>query len=146
MAAYVRQAPPRWFGIVVALLVLWGLAGIFAFYSDVSMNETRLAAMDASDRQFYLGRPGWFIWVYGVATWAALFGAVALWLRRRIARPLFLLSLAAVIVQFGWVFIATDLIAAKGAATVVPFPLLILAIAIFQLWLATRGWRRGWLQ
>ncbi|HTG39520.1 hypothetical protein [Sphingomonas sp.] len=146
MPAYVRQAPPRWFGVVAVLLILWGLAGIFAFYSDVSMNETRLAAMSEYDRAFYRSRPGWFVWIYGIATWSGLFGAVALWLRRRLARPLFILSLVAVVVQFGWVFLATDIVAAKGAVAVLPFPLLILGIAIVQISLATRGWRRGWLQ
>lgn len=146
MAAYIRQSPPRWFTIVSILLLLWGMAGIFAFYSDVTMNESRLAAMAPYDRQFFQARPGWFIWIYGIAVWAALAGSVALAARRRIARPLYIASLIAVLIQFGWVFLATDLIAAKGAAQVLPFPLVIVAIGLFQLWLATRGAGRGWLR
>jgi hypothetical protein len=146
LAAYIRQSPPRWFAVVASLLILWGVAGIFAFYGDVTMNESRLAAMTPYDRQFYEGRPAWFVWVYGVAVWAALAGSIALWARRRLARPLYLVSLGAVVVQFGWAFLATDLIAAKGAANVVPFPVVILAVALFQLWLATRASRRGWLR
>ncbi|WP_315760889.1 hypothetical protein [Sphingomonas sp. Y38-1Y] len=146
MASYIRTARPRWFTIVAALLVLWGVAGIFAFYSDVTMNESRLAAMADYDRRFFLTRPGWFIWVYGAAVWAGLFGAAALLMHRRLARPLYIVSLIAVVVQFGWVFLATDLIAAKGAATVVPFPVVILAVTLFGLWLSTHAGRRGWLR
>lgn len=145
MAAYIRQAAPRWLTVVAIALILWGIAGIIAFYSDVTMNESRLAAMEAFDRDFYQSRPGWFVWVYGAAVWSALIGSVLLVARRRLARPFYLLSLIAVVVQFGWVFLATDLVAAKGAGQVVPFPIVIAAIALFQLWLATRGARRGWL-
>jgi hypothetical protein len=146
LSAYIRQSPPRWFAVVATALILWGLAGIFAFYSDVMMNESRLAAMAPYDRQLFEARPGWFIWVYGAAVWAALAGSIALWARRRLARPLYIVSLVAVVIQFGWVFLATDLIAAKGAAQVVPFPVVILAASLFQLWLATRASRRGWLR
>ncbi|MBB5698479.1 hypothetical protein [Sphingomonas yantingensis] len=146
MASYIRQAPPRWLTIVAALLLLFGAAGLFAFYGDVTMNESRLAAMPAWDRTFFATRPGWFIWVYGTAVWTGFFGAIALLLRRRIARPLYIVSLVAVVVQFGWVFAATDLIAVKGAATVVPFPIVILGVTILGLGIATRGIRRGWLR
>lgn len=146
MAAFIRQSPPHWLRIVAALLILWGAAGIFAFYSDVTISESRLAAMDAWDRDFYRTRPGWFIWVYGIAVWSALLGSLALFARSRMARPLYIVSLIAVAIQFGWVFAATDLIGQKGAAQVVPFPIVIAAIGVIQLWLATRGARRGWLR
>ena len=146
LASYIRQAPPRWLTIAAVLLTLFGAAGLFAFYGDVTMNESRLAAMSEWDRNFYAARPGWFVWVYGAAVWAGFFGAVALLLRRRVARPLYIVSLVAVIVQFGFVFLATDLIAAKGVATVVPFPIVILAVTAAGLWLSTRGIRRGWLR
>lgn len=146
MAAYIRQAPPRWLTIVAILLLLFGASGLFAFYGDVTMSETRLAAMSDWDRSFYTARPAWFIWIYGAAVWAGFFGALALLLRRRLAKFMYLLSLIAVVVQFGWVFASTDLVAAKGAATVVPFPLVIVAVTLFGVWLSTRGIRRGWLR
>ncbi|PCD02597.1 hypothetical protein COC42_14445 [Sphingomonas spermidinifaciens] len=146
MAAYIRQAPPRWLVLVAFLLLLFGAAGLFAFYRDATMNETRLATMSEFDRNFFVSRPGWFIWVYGAAVWAGFFGALALMLRRRVARPLYIVSLIAVVVQFGWVFAVTDLIAAKGAATVLPFPLVILGVTLLGVWLSTRGIRRGWLR
>lgn len=146
MAATLFRLPPLWFRIVAFLLVLWGIAGVMAFYMQVTMSPARLAALPDYDRSYHLGLPGWFAWVYGVATWGGLLGGIALLLRRRIAGPLFAVSLLAVAIQFGWVFAATDLIAAKGAATVVPFPLVILAIALFQLAIARHGDARGWLR
>jgi hypothetical protein len=137
--------PPTWFWIVSILILLWGAMGVFAFYTDVTMSEEMLAAMDDYDRRMYLGRPTWFATVYGLATWGGFLGGVALLLRRRLAIVLFLLSAVAVVVQFGWVFGVTDLTAEKGAWTLI-FPIFILAIAIFQIWFANLANRRGWLR
>ncbi len=135
-----------WFRLVAVLLVLWGAAGIAAFYAHVTMGGEALAALSDYDRRFHLARPAWFDWIYATATWGGLLGAIALLLRRRVATLLFALSLLAVAVQFGWVFAATDMIAVKGVVHVVPFPLLIFAIALLQLAVARHGVARGWLR
>ncbi|TKD50168.1 hypothetical protein [Sphingomonas baiyangensis] len=146
MANGFTTKPPRRLTIIAIVLALWGAMGVFAFYGDATMSAAKLAAMPEWDRQFYATRPGWFVWAYGIATWAGLAGAVLLLLRRALAVPAFAVSLLAALVQFGFVFAATDLVAVKGAAATVPFPLFILAVAIFQLWFATDARRRGWLR
>lgn len=95
--------------------------------------------------RLYAAFPVWYNAVYAVATGAGLLGALALLTRSVLARPLFLNSLVAVIVQFGWLFVATDLIAVRGAANVVPFPVVIAAIAAFGVWLSSDARRRGWI-
>ncbi len=137
---------PGWFWAAAALLVLWDIAGVAAFYAHIAVGETGLAAMSAYDRQAYLALPGWFNWSFAMATWPALFGSIALLLRSRFALPLYLVSLAGVVVQFGWVFGATDLIAVKGAAATVPFPLFIFVLALVQIWFARMATQRGWLR
>ncbi len=144
-AAIVRRTP-SWFKVVGWLLVLWGIAGIYAFYSYAAMSQDALAAMADYDRRMYLVRPGWFDWVYGAATWGGLIGAVLLLAGKRHAAVAFAVSLLAVAVQFAWVFAATDLIAVKGASATLPFPLVIFAIALAQLALARHGIVRGWLR
>lgn len=146
MAPTFARTPPPWFRIVAVLFILWGIAGVYAFYAQATMGAAALAALPDDDRRFFLALPGWFNWVYGIATWGGLFGGIALVLRRRLAAAFFAASLLAVAIQFGWVFTATDLIAVKGAAATVPFPLVIFAIALFQLAVARQGIVRGWLR
>ncbi|UZK70698.1 hypothetical protein OKW76_06650 [Sphingomonas sp. S1-29] len=141
-----KRPLPGWYWIASALIVLWGAMGVFAFYTDATMSDAALAALPAWDRAFYQARPGWFVWVYGIATWGGLLGGVALLAKRRLAIALFGVSLAAIVVQFGYVFLATDIVAAKGAAATVPFPLLIAAVGVVQLWLARTAAARGWLR
>src|SRR3546814_7111815 len=85
------------------------------------------------DRQLYAGLPGWYNGVYAIAVGAGLLGSFALLARSAMARWLFVLSLIAIIVIFGYLFLATDVIAVKGAAATLPFPILIALIAIFAI-------------
>ena len=95
-------------------------------------------------RTLYAGLPVWYNAVYAVAVGTGLLGAVALLARSTLARPLFVISLIAVVVQFGWLFATTDIIAHQGAATV-GFPLFIAAVAAFEIWFARHAQRRGWI-
>ena len=53
--------------------------------------------------------------------------------RRALAGALFLLSLLCVLVQFGYTFLGTDLIAIKGFVVATAFPAYVILMAIVQL-------------
>ena len=72
-------------------------------------------------------------------------GAVALLMRSRRALMLSVVSLVAVVIQFGYVFAGTDLLAHKGAAATVPFPLFIALMGGVQIGVAVLAARRGWV-
>lgn len=145
MAAYIRQRPPGWFPLAAGVLILWGLAGCASLYAHIAFGSELAAKAGEWDRAYYAGLPMWFVPVYAAAVLGGLLGSVALAMRSRMAKPLFILSLAAVVVQFGYVFLATDIIAHKGALMTLPFPLLIAAVAVFQIWFARYARRRGWI-
>ncbi|PZO80420.1 MAG: hypothetical protein DI632_02475 [Sphingomonas hengshuiensis] len=128
------------------LFLLWGAAGVYAFYAQATMTPAALAALPGYDRRFHAALPVWFNWVYGIATWGGVLGSVVLLGGRRWAAGLYAAALLAIAIQFGWVFAATDLIAVKGAAATVPFPLVIFAVALWQLATARHGIARGWLR
>jgi len=61
------------------------------------------AQLREAQRQLYAARPQWLFAVYGVAIFSGLTGAIGLLLRKSWASMLFGLSLAAIIVQFGYI-------------------------------------------
>jgi hypothetical protein len=130
---------------VAILLLLWGLAGCFSLYLHIAYGSAMDPKATEWDRSYYAALPGWFVYVYGIAVGAGLLGSLALLKRSRNANLLYVLSLIAVVVQFGYVFGLTDLIAHKGAAATVPFPGVIAVIAIFQIWFAGYATKRGWV-
>lgn len=145
MTGYLRQRAPRWFGVLAWLLILWAVIGVFALAQQVRLGADAYGPATAYDRALYASMPAWYNWVFATATVAALIGAALLLRRRAAARIWFLVSVVAVFVQFGYLFANTDIVAHKGAAQVLPFPLVILGIAAFQLWLAGHAVRRGWI-
>jgi hypothetical protein len=58
---------------------------------------------------------------------------------------LYVLSLMGVVVQFGYVFAGTDLLAHKGAAATVPFPVFIALMGCVQIAVARLAARRAWV-
>ena len=140
-----KSKPPLVFWVVSVVLLLWALAGLGAFYAHVTLDPAKQPDMTAYDRTYFAALPSWFSYVFALAVLPAVAGGVALLLRSRIARPLFIASLIGVILQFGYVFGATDLIAHKGVAATVPFPFVIFLIAVVQLWASGLFIRRGWI-
>ncbi|RDE05508.1 hypothetical protein [Sphingomonas aracearum] len=135
---------PRWYYLVAALLTLWGLAGCFACFQQIRLGAEAMGPASAYDRAVHASLPVWYNQVYAATVGFSAAGGIALLALRRSATLFFAVSLLAVAVQFGWLFATTDIVAHKGAAVVLPFPILIVAVGLFALWFARRARRRGW--
>lgn len=145
MASEIKQAVPGWYWAVAVLLLLWSLAGCFAYLTQVSMSEAEMAALPKAQADIWRSMPAWATAAYAIAVWLGFAGAVGLLLRRHWARLAYLVSLVAVIVQFGWTFLATDIMTTVGPSAAV-FPAFIIAVAAFSVWFAGFAIRRGWLR
>jgi hypothetical protein len=138
--------PPRWYWLAASLALLWMLFGVAALTMDVLMDEAAMAALTEGQRQLYAERPQWLFAVYALAIGSGLAGAIGLLLRKAWAVPSLVISLLAVLVQFGYTFGVLDPIAKLGsAAAAVPFPLAIIVAGMLVLWLGLHARRRGWL-
>ncbi|AEG48026.1 putative arabinose efflux permease [Sphingobium chlorophenolicum L-1] len=135
----------RSFRTIGILLLLWNLIGVAAFIMQYSADLNQLAKTDPYTARIFATMPGWVWATYAVAVGAGTLGAILLLLRKAAAAPLFLLSIVAVIIQFGYSFLRTDLLAVKGAAAAI-FPAVILFIALFQWRYARRLIAKGVLR
>lgn len=140
-----RAPAPLWFRIVAIVLLIWGVAGCYACLLQFRFGAEAMGPATAYDRALYASLPGWYDWVYALAVGAGMLGALALLTRSARASELFVTSLVAIVVQFGFLFATSDIVAVKGAATVLPSPIVIAAIAMFEVWLARHARRRGWI-
>ena len=131
--------PTRRFWIVSGLLLVWALIGDAAYLSQVTADLTELAKTDPTTAKAVATMPEWAWSAYAIAVWVGTLAAIALLVRRRIAAPLYAVSLVAVLVQFGWTFFGSSVIVDKGASAAI-FPLLIIVIGAFSLWYA---WRKA---
>jgi hypothetical protein len=136
---------PGWYWAVAGLALLWEAMGCFAYVTQVSMDSAALARLPAAQRDLWVSMPAWVTGAYAVAVWSGLIGAAGLLLRRDWARLAFAASLVAVIVQFGWTFLATPILTTIGPSAAA-FPAFILLAAALLLWVSALATRRGWLR
>jgi hypothetical protein len=73
-----------------------------------------------------------------------LIGSVLLFMRRARARSFLVVSLMAIIFQFGWLFTTKDIVARKGGGGAMSVCILIVAIAAFALWLVGHARVNRW--
>jgi len=135
----------RSFWIVAIVFLLWNLAGDGAYLAQATQDLDALAKTDPVSAEAFRTMPDWAWSAYAVAVWVGTAGAIAVLLRRRIATLLFAISLVAVIVQFGWTFFGTDLVAQKGFGAAA-FPLLIAVIAVVEIAWSRRQAQAGTLR
>jgi len=133
---------PRWPAL---LFLLWNLLGCAMFALQSTQDLDALARTDPLQAQIWRAMPIWAWIAYLVAVLAGALGAVALLLRSRLAILLSLLCVVAVLVQFSYTFLMTDLLALRGAATLI-LPGIIILIAIAQLLYARSLGARGALR
>lgn len=122
---------PKSFYIVGAAALLWNVMGDSAYLMQVSMDLGALAKTDPYTARTFANMPSWAWSAYAIAVWGATLATLLMLMRRAIAVPLYAVSLLAIIVQFSYSFLGTDLLAVKGWGTAV-FPALILVLGIAQ--------------
>ena len=133
---------PRWFIAAASAVLLWEIFGCTMYMLQMTADQASLPLEQAA---VWEATPEWSIAAYAIAVWIGLAGAVLLLMRRRLAEPLLLISLLAVLVQFSSHLLIPALREVTPArAWVMPVGIVIVCTAI---WLfARRARARGWLR
>lgn len=143
MSDAIDARPPAWFWIVAVLGLLWELFGVAMYLMHVGVLPNA-AEMSDAERSLMESSPIWVTGLFAIGVFGGALGTLGLVLRKGWARPLLILSLIAVILQFGGWLLATDAIALIGPSVFV-MPAVIVVVAILLAWVASVGVRRGWL-
>ena len=133
---------PAWFWVIGVLALLFELLGCVMYWSQVSADP---ASLPIDQRALQEAMPVWMTAAYAVAVWVGLAGAIMLLLRRRHAELLLLVSLVAVVIQFGGVLVVPklrDMVPPDGYVGPIG-----IAVIAYGLWhFARLSRKRGWLR
>jgi hypothetical protein len=102
------------------------------------------AAMPLDQRAAYEATPGWLIGAFGVGAWVGFVGALLLVMRRRLAEPAMLVSLAGMAVWLVGSLIVAPLREVMSATDLVVI-IAALALAWTIYWFARHSRMRGWI-
>lgn len=146
MNAPVSAKVPGWFRAVAVLALLWNLFGLAMYYLSVTMTPEQLAQLPAAQREVTEGYPAWLWGVYGLAVTTGTLGALLLLMRRKLALPVFWVSLVSVVVLFGYSLFPGRMLELMGPAQALPMPILVTVVALLLVWFARKTIGRGWLR
>jgi hypothetical protein len=137
-----QNSAPRWLIWVSLLFLVWNLFGVFAFATQWNMGPADIAKLPQVQQDMWanMGSVTWG--AYAVAVLSGTIGAILLLMKKKAAAMLFLINLAALVLQF-----SNPIGFAIGAdqLQLTVFPLFIIAMSALQ-FLLSRNWRdKGWL-
>jgi hypothetical protein len=133
---------PAWFWVVAVLALLFELLGCVMYWTQVSADP---ATLPVDQRALQDAMPMWMTAAYAIAVWVGLAGAILLVLRRRHAEPVLLVSLIAVVIQFGGILLVPelrDMVTPDAYAG--PIGIAVIAYGIWHFARLSR--KRGWLR
>ncbi len=134
---------PVWFWIIAAAL-LWNLIGVAAYVGDVTLSEDALSKLPEAQQSLRSDTPAWLTGVYAIAVFSGAVGSILLLLRKSLATPILVISLAAIVVQMGYVLFGTNAIGALGASAAI-FPVIVMVIGALLVWFSAQAKNKGWL-
>lgn len=135
---------PRKFWLIAVVALLWNLIGVATYVMQVTMTEDKIRALPIEQQPLYIEIPAWATSAYAIAVTAGVIGCILLLFRSGWAVPVFLVSLAGILVQMYHAFVIAGAYEILGPSSVV-MPTLIIAIAVGLIWYARIAKERGWI-
>ena len=132
---------PTWFRVVAVAGLLWELFGVAMYLMHVGILPNDTSQMSEAEQSLMASSPTFVTALFAIGVFAGAIGALGLVMRRRWARPVLIVSLVAVVLQFGSWLLLTDAIAVVGP-TVFVMPLIIVLVALALVWLAGMAGQR----
>ena len=137
--AQVTKTP--WHLWVVGVVgLLWSAMGAMDYVMTEMRNEGYMAKFTPEQLEYYYGFPTWAVATWAVAVWCGVVGAVLLLLRKRVAEPVFLASLIAMVLTTIYSYGMSNGLEVAGGAFPLIFTAIIFLVAV-GLWLYARSMR-----
>jgi hypothetical protein len=136
--------PPTWFWIVAVMALLWNIMGVGAYLAQVTMSAEALEALAENERAMYENYPAWATSAFAIAVFSGLIASILLLLKKSSAKPLFIVSLIAVLIQSVHTFFISDSVAVYGVQAFI-MPALIIIILVYLISFCNKSKANGWI-
>jgi hypothetical protein len=139
---YAPRPIARWFMPAAVASLLFMALGCASYLMHVFTDP---AAVPVDRRAALEAEPVWVTGAYAIAVWAGLAGAILLVMKRKLAEPLLLLSVAAVLVWIAGLLLVAPLREAISVNDLV-VAIVVSALTWTIFWFARHSRQRGWLR
>ena len=137
--------PPIWFWLVSGIALLWNLSGVFNYLNQAFNQQAILESINQAQREVFEGIPAWATAAFALAVFSGTIGSIGLLLRKKWAKPLFIISLVTAVAQFiHWLFVS-NAVEAFGPSTYT-MPIIVVIIGTYLIFFSKIGIQKGWLR
>ncbi|MER3318615.1 MAG: hypothetical protein RIB79_10010 [Allomuricauda sp.] len=137
--------PPTWFWVVSVIALLWNLIGAFNYLNQAFNQQAILETLDQAQREAFEGIPAWATAAFAIAVFSGTIASIGLLVRKKWAKPLFIISLIAAVAQFiHWLFIS-NAVEAFGPSTYA-MPVIVIIIGLYLISFSKKGIQKDWLK
>ena len=139
--------PNTGFWIIAVIALIWNIMGVFAYLGQTLLLTDELkAALPTEQIELINSSPSWLNIVFAIGVFSGLLGCIMLLIRRKLAVPLFAISLLMVLLQnfYGW--FATNAAEVYGSLQGYIMPLIVIIISIFLYFYSKGAAQKGWLR
>jgi hypothetical protein len=132
----------RWHLWAVGILsLLWNAFGALDFCMTESKNPAYLKGFTPAQIEYIYAFPLWSVVAWGLAVWAGVLGSILLLARRRLAVPVFLVSLIAMVVTAVHNYLLSDWVKVMGGGVGMPIFSAVIFVICLALWLYAKSMR-----
>ena len=139
---YTPRPVAGWFMPAAIASVLFMGLGCVAYVMHVLTDP---ATLDLEQRTAFEALPAWVVGAQAVAVWVGLAGTVLLAMKRKLAEPLLMLSLVAVLIWLAGLLLASD-VRENMSANDLLVAIVVTALTWTIFWFARHSRQRGWLR
>lgn len=113
-------------------------------YLQQAYNTDAFKAMypDEKVMEMVQNTPSWAMAAFALAVFGGFIGSIFLLLRRKLAKPMFLISLVAIVIQMFYNLFMSGAMEVYGPGAVI-MPIMVIGFALFILWYTKRSEAKG---
>lgn len=136
--------PTTIFWVIAVAALLWNIMGVTAYLGDAYMPEEVFITLPDAQQEMYNTRPAWATAAFALGVFGGLLGCIMLLLRKKIAKPLFIISLVSVLVLYLYMFGMNDGLEVLGPNSIY-MPIMVTIVCILLVLFANKSIKKGWL-
>ncbi|MDE1206678.1 hypothetical protein [Tenacibaculum larymnensis] len=136
--------PTTLFWIIGVAALVWNGLGVMSYIGQAYMTDEVKAALPEAERALYENVPTWVTAAFAIAVFGGLIGSAFLLMRKKLARPMFLISLIAIVVQMSYNLFMSRAAEVYGPGSVI-MPIMVIVIGVFLLMYSKKTIAKGWL-
>ena len=140
-----NKAPWHIWAVGIAML-LWNIIGCMNFSMTHLYPDIWLVGFTDEQRAYFMSFPQWANIAWACGVFGGFLGAAMILLRKRFALPLYLLSLAGLLISNIFHLIYAESVDLIGGAPGIAFTGFLALIALFQIWYSRKMIAAGVLQ